>query len=158
MNAQTFQDLLESENNNRTTVIRIIVDASRQFPLDTVNLDYVIIKDNQEHQGNSAATGEEIKNYSSNVFNGNQVIWMLRVDDGSEGQGYSLELPEILMAEDAQCVFDTRHLSGEAATVIGRVTGDSKCGSKSYTVKFILRNADGDHKQFGFDPFLLVNN
>ena len=157
MNAQVNQTdsdaILQSENSNRTTIINVIVDASKQFG-NSLNLDYIVIKDNQQ----AGVSGDSITSYISNVYNNEMVIWIIRVDKQSLRRGYSAELTQIEMKDDTSCIFANIKLPGNSPVIMADVIGDAKCENEAYTVKFLLRDNDGDIDTFEFDPILKANN
>ena len=157
MNAQVdtteIDAILASENSNRTTIINVIVDANKQFG-NSLNLDYIVLKDNHQN----AVSGADIQTYTSDVYNNEMVIWIIRVDDQSKRRGYSAELTQIEMKNKAVCIFGTTKIPGNSPIIMAEVIGNAECSKESYTVKFLLRTKDGDVETFEFDPILRGNN
>lgn len=157
MNAQVNQTerdaILESENANRTTIINVIVDANQQFGA-ALDLDNIVLADN--HQ--DAVSGADIQTYTSDVYNNEMVIWIIRVDKQSIRRGFSADLTQIEMKNKADCIFGTIKIPGNSPIIMAQVLGDAACNDESYKVKFLLRNKDGDIWPLEFDPILKPNN
>ncbi len=144
---------IQEENNNRTTIINVIVDARRQFD-SALDLDNIILKDNNQN----AVSGTGIQTYISQVYADAMVIWIIRVSKQSVRMGYSAELTQVEMKNEANCIFGETKIPGNGKILMAQVTGDGKCKQEEYTVKFLLRNSDGDIRTFEFDPILKPNN
>ncbi|MDX1315240.1 MAG: hypothetical protein R3356_07035 [Eudoraea sp.] len=139
---------------SRTSRIFLEIDAQNLF--EDPQLDpkkYCTISDNQ---GNTPASGEDIRDFTTNVFQGNNVHWWATVDDDSKSLGYSLRLIQIQIKDPKCDIFPRIIIPGNRSDrIFARVNSSADCKT-SYVIWFSIEDPEGHTMVFGLDPWVII--
>jgi hypothetical protein len=140
--------------SRRTARVFLEIDAQNLFADPVLDpKSYCTISDNQ---GNTPASGNDIEEFTTNVFQGNNVHWWATVDDESKALGFSLRLLQIQILDPKCDVFPRSIIPGKRSDkIVARVNRSADCKT-GYVLWFSIDSPNGDTMVFGLDPWILV--
>ena len=143
-----------ASESRRTSRIFLEIDAQNLFAAPVIDPKaYCTISDNQ---GNIPASGNDIKEFTTNVFQGNNVHWWATVDDESKSLGFSLRLLQIQILDPKCDIFPRMIIPGKRSDkIVARVNRSADCKT-GYKVWFSIDSPNGETMVFGLDPWILV--